>query len=533
MRKTFISYVPGAESHSALYSGKRTFAALLGLLLIFSSCSPKYSETKPLEVQNEPVRLLILHTNDMHAQYVPREAFWVDAEEKPLIGGFGALDAYISREREVGLPTLLLDAGDLMTGTPLSNLEDNGVKGGALLKMMETMGYDIMALGNHEFDNGQENVSNYFDHVSFPIISANLHVEGDLIAPDAYKIIEIAGLRVGVIGLMTKHFYDVVLKSQITGIVCGNLVEITKPIVQEIDPITDLIILLIHAGEEEGKDLARNVPGIDIIVGGHRHARLVEPLIENGVLIVQAGSRTSDLGRLEVLVQADTVSEYNGRLLEVWVDSVTVDPDISEIIDGYSASILKMYGDTLATLVNNLVLSRRSESNVGSWVASIIKEVTESDFGIINSGGIRKGVSAGPLTKLNVIEMLPFNNTLATFEVSGVELLNLIRFNAEIGLRSGQEELQVSGISYKYRSNGENVELVEAMVGGTPIDPSATYKGGTLDFVLYSQPEYYFGFVPSIREDMKIILSDVVMDYAENQKVIDAKITGAIVRLGE
>ena len=105
--------------------------------------------------------------------------------------------------------------------------------------------------------------------------------------------------------------------------------------------------------------------------------------------------------------------------------------------------------------------------------------------------------------------------------------------NAGIGLRSGQEELQVSGISYKYRGNGETVELVEAMVGGTPIDPSATYKGGTLDFVLYSQPEYYFGFVPSIREDMKIILSDVVMDYAENQKVIDAKITGAIVRLGD
>jgi len=504
--------------------------ALITLIFALGGCSGGYYAQK--STQPESTKLLILHTNDMHAQYVPVKAYWVEGEVKPLIGGFGALDAYITIEREKGLPTLLMDAGDIMTGTLLSNIEDDGVKGGAILKMMNDMGYDVITLGNHEFDNGQENVTKFHEVANFSIVNANLLKDGKPIAP-THEIIEIAGLKVGVVGLMTKYFYEVVLKSRIEGLELLSLPEAVKDIVKEIDPLTDLIILLTHAGEYENRELAREIPGVDIIIGGHSHTPLEQPVIENGVIIVQTGSRTSNLGRLEIVVQGDSVSEYNGELIPLWVDSITVATQLAIKIKRFENDILKVYGDTLATLMTDFELSSRRESNVGSWVALIIKYATSSDFAIMNSGGIRKGVSAGPITKLDIKEMLPFENTLVTFEVTGEELLNLIKFNIEVSRKTGNEELQLSGLSYKYRINGDKSELLGAWVDGKEIVPEATYNGSSIDFVLFSQSENYFGFTIKNGVDSKILLTNAVIEFLSENKVIDAKITGAINRLEE
>ena len=505
-------------------------AALITLFMILNGCSGGFNTQN--STNPESAKLVILHTNDMHAQYVPQKAFWVEGDVKPLVGGFGALDAYIRREREKGLPTLLMDAGDLMTGTALSDLEDEGVKGGALLKMMDDMGYDIMTLGNHDFDNGQENVSKFHALVSFPIVNANLLKEGKPIAA-TYKILEIAGIKVGIVGLMTKYFHEVVAKSRVEGLELLSLPEAAKSIVREIDPLTDLIILLSHAGVDEDRELAREVPGVDIIIGGHRHARLEEPVIENGVIIVQTGSRTSNLGKLEIVVQGDSVSEYKGELIPLWVDSITVAPNLANKIKGFEDEILKMYGDTLATLITDLKRSSSAESNVGSWVASIIKSKTSSDFAIMNSGGIRKNVSAGPLTKLDIKEMLPFENTLVTFEVTGEELLNLIKFNTETARRTGREQLQLSGLSYKYKISGDKSELLGAWIDGKEIVPEAIYKGGSIDFVLFSQPETYFGFTIKNGIDSNLLLYEATIEFLSENKVIDAKITGSIIRVEE
>ncbi|MCH8299216.1 MAG: metallophosphoesterase, partial [Candidatus Marinimicrobia bacterium] len=154
MISTFLAQ---RNSQDKIIGRRFKFIAFLILIFILIGCTGG-SETEK-STQPESAKLVILHTNDMHAQYIPLNAFWIEGDVKPLIGGFGALDAYIKREREKGLPILLMDAGDLMTGTLLSEKEVEGVKGGALFKMMNEMGYDIMTLGNHEFDNGQENVA--------------------------------------------------------------------------------------------------------------------------------------------------------------------------------------------------------------------------------------------------------------------------------------------------------------------------------------------------------------------------------------
>ena len=132
----------------------------------------------------------------------------------------------------------------------------------------------------------------------------------------------------------------------------------------------------------------------------------------------------------------------------------------------------------------------------------------------------------------NVLEdELPFENTLVTFEVTGAELLNLIKYNIEVSRKSGGEELQISGLSYKYRINGDKSELLSALINGKEIVPEVTYKGGSIDFVLFSQSETYFGFTIENGVDSKILLSDAAIDFLSENKVIDAKITGAIIRV--
>ena len=505
------------------------YPLILVIIALTISCTGGYSNSDKVASKG-PVKLLLLHTNDMHAQFIPSEAFWVKGDNKPLIGGFSALKGYIDRERALGIPSILLDAGDIMTGTPLSNIIVDGVEGGPLLTLMGEIGYDVMTLGNHEFDNGQENVSKFYDYVDFPIINANLLKDGKNISPSAYEILDVAGIKIGVIGLMTEDFYDVTAKPMIAGIELGNSVELTKEIVNKIDPVTDLIILLTHASVEEDKTLAKEVPWIDIIVGGHSHTRLVEPLVENGVIIVQSGSRTSNLGRLEFTVQGDSVSEFSGKLIPTWVDSITIDPSFAKTIKGFEDAITDIYGDTLATLVTELIRSR-GESNIGTWIASIFKEATESDLGIINSGGIRRGVGAGYLTKLDVIEMLPFKNYLTTFDISGEDLLSMMRFLAEKSLNSDRHDIQLSGISYKYKSDEKGIHIIEPKIGRSPLIRDKIYKVCTIDFVTDSQPLLYLGFIPSNIEHLNILASDVVMEHAQKSKVIDVKITGAITKL--
>ena len=129
--------------------------------------------------------------------------------------------------------------------------------------------------------------------------------------------------------------------------------------------------------------------------------------------------------------------------------------------------------------------------------------------------------------------MLPFENTLVTFEVTGEELLSLIKFNIEVSRKTENEELQLSGLSYKYRINGNKSELLGAWINGEEIIPEATYKGGSIDFVLFSQSETYFGFTIKNGVDSKILLSDATIEFLSKNKVIDANITGAIIRLEE
>ncbi|MCP4581519.1 MAG: hypothetical protein GY839_07850, partial [candidate division Zixibacteria bacterium] len=274
----------------------RSFAALGLLLLLFAiSCGAK-----------GPQPITILHTNDMHGHFVPDEASWLD--DRPLVGGFVALDHYVRRARMEASNTLLLDAGDLMTGNLICDMEYKGAEGGALLEMMNMIGYDGMVYGNHEFDKPIANALNLAKIADFPILCANLaDSQGTAFGSPAYNIYSSGGLKVGVIGITYHQMAGMAKPDNLDTFHSSEPAEAVNDLVAKIDDSTDLIIVLSHLGYGADQELAGQINNVDLIIGGHSHTRIQFPEVVNKVLIVQAGSYTQNLGRLDLVVAGDTV----------------------------------------------------------------------------------------------------------------------------------------------------------------------------------------------------------------------------------
>ncbi len=496
----------------------KTCLYLLLLVLLFSFCARERSG-----------ELTILHTNDMHAQFTPVAATWLEREEKPLIGGMVALQYYIKTESTPNA-TLVLDAGDIMTGTPLSKIVVDSAKGGGFIKMMNHIGYDAMTLGNHEFDEGVDNLLMLIGLSNFDILSANAVYNDTLLAPRAFKIYKIAHLRVGVIGLLMEDLDQVVLGKHMQGVRIADAVSSSQKIVDKIDAKTDLIILLTHIGHKGDLQIADALDRIDIIIGGHSHTRVLQAQKRNGVLVVQAGSKTTNLGKLTVSVAGDTVNRYRYELIPTWVDSVKApDAAMQKLVKKYEQKIQKAYGQVIGTVQESLVKRSHEESDLGNFITDVLRKQTATDFAVLNSGGIRKSLFAGPLTKLDVNEVLPFANYLITFECSGSQVLTLIRNNARAMIDHSYGILQVSGLGFTYRKGADgSVEIVSATIGGKPVDPKARYTGATVDFVM-GHAENYFNFVPQSAYETGYLISDLVINYIienphvsrpENQRMI-------------
>jgi len=508
-----------------LYPRKYPVLPFLSLcaLLLAGGCAHQRSGT-----------LTVLHTNDQHSQFAAAPATWVQKDPKPRIGGLVALENQIRKARENYKATLLLDAGDFMTGTPIAKLKVEGALGGAYIQMLNDMGYQALTLGNHEFDEGQENLMGLVRLARYDILSANLYKDDRLFAPKSHAIYEIGGLRVGLIGLTLTDLFDMTARKNLEGIRVLDPAASAQKIIDEIDGRTDLIILLTHMGVEADRDLAKKIRGADIIIGGHSHSRLNKPIIENGVLIVQADSKTRYLGRLTVDVAGDAVVRHDYALIPCWVDSVTQpDPLLAGRIKEYQQQIDADYGRTIGQLTTDWQRNSQGESNIGNYIADVMRLTAAADFAVINSGGIRKDMPAGPIKKLDIVEILPFTNTLVTFTCTGEELMKIIQSNVRSAAREEPGVLQVSGLKYQYRvTPGGTIEITGAMINGNAIDPQATYTGATIDFILFGQAERYFGFAPTGKtENTNQILSDVVVTHIETQPAVASSIEGRMVRI--
>lgn len=503
----------------------------VNLILLALACAPK-QQFQTLDVT--PESLTILHTNDIHGSFLPiTTKSDAGAFANRELGGVLALNHYVTEIRQEQKNVLLLDAGDFMTGNPICDMEIEGAKGGAMIKFFNHIGYEGMTPGNHEFDISVENAKQLFSIANFPVFSANLFTaDNQLFTSEPYQIYSKGNLVVGVIGVVVDDLPNYLNRPQKDQVVARTSFAIIDSLAKILDPITDVIVVLSHAGLDADKKVAETLgPEVDVIVGGHSHSQLEKAERVNGKVIVQTGSKLRNLGRLDVNVVADTIYSFTYRLIPLWNDGIKTDTLLFNEVNYYKQLIDEEYGKVIGELKTAWRRSGGAESNIGNYITDCICNFSGADFALINSGGIRQDLARGPIKKLDVKNILPFNNSITKFEVSGKELLALIQKNSSKGLADHSGILQVSGLRYEYKMREDGVAtILNARVNGEKINPDKKYQGATVDFVI-TNADKYFGFIPTAVFDMMIPLTDVVMKAIEAQKVIDSKIEGRIVEV--
>ena len=466
--------------------------------------------------QPQTPSVTILHTNDMHASFVPHEAVWVRSTPRPLIGGFRELSFAVDSIRNANPAVVLLDAGDVMTGNPIADLEYEGAQGGALFAMMNQIGYDAWSPGNHDLDISQENLVRLTRIARFPTLSANVvRPDGNYaIRNQPYAIIERGGLRIGIIGVMSQQLSGLVSQNNLTGIKVLAPVGTTQHWIDVLREKTDLRIALTHQGVEEDSVLAANVSGLDVIVGGHSHTRLNTPKVVNGVIIVQAGANAEQLGVLNIYFDGQRVVRHEGVLLPLWDRHRRARTAVSAFVDSVQQAIETEYSEVLAMLKGDWVRGR-GESDIGNFITKAQQEAAGAEVGIMNIHGIRKDLAAGPLTKHDLYEVLPFRNMLTTFQLSGAQVRQAVVY-----CLTKRTAIQFSGLVCRWREKPDGgVEILSLTVGGRPIDEKRMYTCAASDYVVGEARRYIGVEIPRVIT-LPHTLFEVVENAVREQRVI-------------
>jgi 5'-nucleotidase / UDP-sugar diphosphatase len=469
-------------------------------------CASLWISSITLILFAQPKTLTILHTNDMHAGFLPHDAFWIKGKPKPLIGGFNELSFAIDSIRRVKPATLVLDAGDVMTGNPITEYPYAGVSGGVLFAMMNQIGYDAWTPGNHDFDYTPENLRKLTSIANFPTVSANVldTLNNFPVNNKEYIVIEKNGMKIGIIGAMSSEFYELVSKNSTVGIKILPPIETVKRLAEQLKSQTDLLIALTHEGVDYDSILAENVPQLNVIVGGHSHTKLIKPKIVNDVIIVQTGFHCENLGILDMTVENHRIVSYNGSLLPLWYNSARKSTPLSIFIDSMKNEIDRDYAVVLAELKNDWI-NNHSENAMGNFIADAHREAAGADVGFMNTAGIRKNMSAGPITKRDLFEILPFRNILMKFKLTGKHIKSIVEYYID-----GHPNIQTSGITceWRHKLNG-SIEFKTFLVNGKPLDENKVYIGAASDYLLGEAKKYLGIEVPDMTSTNLTVFSIV------------------------
>ena len=384
----------------------------------------------------EAVPLRILHTNDAHGAYLPQN--YKTEQGTKQIGGFVALEQYLSIERKQAPRSIYLDAGDQQTGSIFASLNYGGAIGGAVVKAFNYLQLDATTYGNHEFDESMSNTMRLTELANYPFVSANLQTaEGKPLGEKPYQIISLDSLKIGIIGLTLVELPQKVKRENIASLKILPYKQAVDMYLDEVDRQSDLIILLTHLGQDADSLLATTLDSrIDIIIGGHSHLAISEPWLVNGIYIASAGSHLQLLGSLDIEVDNDRVTSFTPRLIPLWNQENPTQTPLAEFISSISDSLDIEMDQVIGRIKTDWIPNKYQETTVSRWMAEALKaeydELYKPDLAIINCGGIRKTIPAGDVTLRDMHELLPFNNYIVLFSCYGRDLLAMDELNKQI-----------------------------------------------------------------------------------------------------
>ncbi len=515
--------------------------------------------------------LVVLEVNDTHGH-----AWAYNEWHDPSIGGFAAIATIVKQVRAEaaakGWDFLFLHAGDVNTGVPESDLLDARPD----ILALNAMGLDAMAIGNHEFDHSWSTLMRQMTWADFPFLSANIVYKGtNETVGRPYIIKDFPDLKVAILGLTTKTTEYIGNPKNVKDYDFLSPVVVAKkyvPILHTMMGKDGIVLALTHLGifgkgltagsklyetpltmrnlltynkpnDPYGGSvtLAESVKGITAILDGHSHTVVEEPLNVKGTLIVQAGSFSKYVGRLDLIVKNGKVTDYsyklipvnlkvyhkgkNGKVTYTYVGKeIKPDPQIKALLAGYkqmgAAKLNEPIGTSKVNFENGKEQTRHMDTPLGHLVTDAVawklKNVGVQAV-LMNGGGLRTSIAPGTITYRDVLKVLPFGNTVVTIKLKGSDLLKAVEWGAVSHPNDTGAMLNPWGLTYIVTPKG----VKDILINGKPIDPNKIYTIATNDYMA-SGGDHYSMLKNGDQYNTNYVLADVVKEYIQHISPIES-----------
>ncbi|HBJ78015.1 MULTISPECIES: bifunctional metallophosphatase/5'-nucleotidase [Fusobacterium] len=484
---------------------KKLVFSFITIIFLLAGCSNIQSNP------NNKYELVVIHLNDVHGR----------AEEGKYDGmGYPKVASIINKYREVfGKENVLyLDAGDNIHGTTFATLE----KGESMINLSNEMGLDAIALGNHDFNYGMEQLLKLENMADFKFLTTNVLTKDGNPIGTKYIIRKIRGVKVGIFGLTTPETVYKANPQIVKNLIFADPIDTAKKTTEELRKKgVQFIIAVTHLGDDpstkyewQSVGLAESVPEINLIIDGHSHTVLKNKTVVNGVTIVQTGEYDKNIGIVKIdfdelaygeksiypiLLSKDEVN--SGKDLSVKMELnekfiVKEDKKIAELISNIKAQqqkiISEKIGKTPVVLEASREKVRTSETNLGNLVTDAILEKSQADIAITSGGSIRSSIGIGDITIENIISVLPFGNYVVVKELTGKQIWNMFENGFSKYPETDGRFPQFSGATVTFNPKkpaGKRVENI-TLKNGTPLDLNKTYKVASDDYIAVGGDEY-------------------------------------------
>jgi len=490
--------------------------------------------------------LHILHTNDIHGGIVPSRATFINPDFPPMMGGGAYIASYVDEVRaycdSTGEEMLLIDAGDIYQGTPIGNHET----GTFVMEWMNAVGYDMMTLGNHDFDDGADNALRLCRMAEFPVVCCNFVEEGTGQIPEPvlpYVMYDLQGVKIAFIGIDTPDTYGLVDPSLMEGYLLRNSRQAVEEWMEKArEDGADAVILVSHLGQpfdpdrylqrvysawEEGeeytKDFAYNnaeltamVPGIDVIVSGHIHVGFRQPWVspDNHTVVVQGYANGTGIGHIRLAYDTGTGAFLGYDLprgeeyISLFHDEFWPQPQIAAMIEEMRETAEQGMDRVIGQAAEEIPRGP-AEHPLGRLIADAMLWKTGADVALMNRGGIRAAIPRGPITPRIVYQAIPFEEDLYMLEVTGAELREIL----EVGMQGRRRDMEIGGLTaHRNQAASEGGKMENVMVGEEPLHPDSSYRFVTTGYLSQGNVGYEI-MLEHEAAYLGVTLMDAVTDY--------------------
>jgi 5'-nucleotidase/UDP-sugar diphosphatase len=464
--------------------------------------------------------LTILHTSEHHGTVLP-----LDVGPYAGLGGVARRATLIAAIRKEVNNVLVVDSGDLLVGSAISAV----FRGEADIAAMNLMGYDALALGNHDFDFGLNHVKQLRQWAKFPFLCTNVRPRMANVC-QRFAIKSVGPVRVALIGLIGKSNYpDTFNRAALRDLEFEDPIEAARGVIAELREQAEVVVAITHEDSEEDLALARALPSLDVIIGGHTPGfdGLLAPdhmipaegrieLVGGGPIFVKTHRQGRTLGRLDLLYHERTIMVAEARNLVIDADTQP-DPSVSHLIEQYVRRLAdetgRVIGHTATDLDGERETIRTRETNLGTLLADLARRHTGAEVALINSGTVRSSLGAGVVTYRRLMEILPFDSTLSVLTLTGMQLRTALENSVSRLPEPNGRFLQTSGIGYAVDLGTPiGARVGEIQIHGVPLDPARRYSVAVTRFIAEGGDGYHMFLEASTRQDFDVPLRDLLAE---------------------